>query len=257
MGFVPVPSEGDVFTALRAFLLSVLPVGIEVVAAQDNDVSEPAEADFVTMNAVTRERLSTNSTTYADCRLVGSIAGSTLTVASIQLGAILPGSSLLGSLVSPNTTIVAQLTGPLNGVGTYQVTPAGTIAQSVMQCGSELVLQPIKLTIQLDIHGPNSGDNVQTVSTLFRDDYACLWFTRQGYVASGNYASVLRRSEANGLRQRRAELRGPMVSRRHPAGQSSHLSAAAIRRRRDGHPDTCRNTPHAALTPTPAKEIYL
>ncbi|WP_196493299.1 LIC_12616 family protein [Burkholderia territorii] len=34
------------------------------------------------------------------------------------------------------------------------------------------VLQPTKFTVQLDVHGPASGDNAQLITTLFRDEYA-------------------------------------------------------------------------------------
>lgn len=56
-------SDDDVFTALRAFLIAVLPSGVEVVQAQDNGVSMPP-LPFVTMNNVGQKRLSTNVVTY-------------------------------------------------------------------------------------------------------------------------------------------------------------------------------------------------
>lgn len=46
------------------------------------------------------------------------------------------------------------------------------------------VRQPIKLTVQLDVHGPSGGDNVQVISTLFRDTYAADYFAASG-VANG------------------------------------------------------------------------
>lgn len=57
------PSEVDVFTALRAFLLAVLPAGAEVVQAQNNGVPMPA-GGFVAMNNIGIKRLSTNVDTY-------------------------------------------------------------------------------------------------------------------------------------------------------------------------------------------------
>lgn len=42
--------------------------------------------------------------------------------------------------------------------------------------GQRNALQPTKMTVQVDVHGPASADNVQTISTLFRDDYACRLF---------------------------------------------------------------------------------
>lgn len=53
-------TESDVFTALRAFLIAILPAGIEVVQGQENGVSEPLAGDFVIMTATLRRRLDTN-----------------------------------------------------------------------------------------------------------------------------------------------------------------------------------------------------
>lgn len=43
-----------------------------------------------------------------------------------------------------------------------------------------LILQATQLTVSLDIHGPNSADNAQIISTLFRDDAACVAFDALG-----------------------------------------------------------------------------
>ena len=51
------------------------------------------------------------------------------------------------------------------------------------------VLQPTKLTVQLDVHGPNGGDNVQIVTTLFRDLNACEAFAASGIDVSPLYTS--------------------------------------------------------------------
>lgn len=45
------------------------------------------------------------------------------------------------------------------------------------------------LTIQLDVHGPNSGENVQIISTLFRDEYATSYFDNSGLDAQALYTS--------------------------------------------------------------------
>lgn len=55
--------DNDVFTALRSFLLLILPAGTEVVQAQDNSVPMP-ESGFVTMNNVNKKRLATNVHAY-------------------------------------------------------------------------------------------------------------------------------------------------------------------------------------------------
>lgn len=57
-------TEDDIMTGLRAFLLEVLPDGIEVVQGQDNRVAMPAGADFVVMTPARREQLSQTAHLY-------------------------------------------------------------------------------------------------------------------------------------------------------------------------------------------------
>jgi hypothetical protein len=72
--------DQDVFTALRTFLVSVLPTEIEVVQAQDNGVPLPL-GNFVTMNNVGKKRTATNINTYVD---TGSNPSNKLTETHIQ-----------------------------------------------------------------------------------------------------------------------------------------------------------------------------
>jgi hypothetical protein len=109
----------ETIAALRAFLLSVLPLGVEVIRAQDNQVPQPLAADFVVMTIIGRARLATNTVTYDD-----------------------------------------------GGPGLAQERHA---------------LQPTQVTVQLDIHGPESSNTVQIISTLFRDGYGCDQFTASGF----------------------------------------------------------------------------
>ena len=46
--------------------------------------------------------------------------------------------------------------------------------------GANSYMQPSKCTIQLDVHGPNSTDNAQIISTMFRDQYAFDAFAASG-----------------------------------------------------------------------------
>ena len=110
-------TETTIFTALRSFLLAILPSGIEVVRGLDNRVPEPEGVNFVTMTPIMRERIEFNTTTYVD--------------------------------------------------GAFLMPPVA---------GTRTDLQPTKVTIQLDVHGPASADNVQIISTLFRSDYASQYF---------------------------------------------------------------------------------
>lgn len=78
-------TDDDVFTAMRAFLLAVLPAGVEVVQLQDNGVPMPPGA-FVGMNNGNMKRLATNTDTYNDpvtsagSKLIGSPSAYTMTV---------------------------------------------------------------------------------------------------------------------------------------------------------------------------------
>jgi hypothetical protein len=51
--------EDDILTALRTFLLGILPVGTAVVQGQPNRVAEPGVADFVVMTPLDRAPLAT------------------------------------------------------------------------------------------------------------------------------------------------------------------------------------------------------
>ena len=120
-------TESQTFTALRAFLLGVLPAGVEVIRGQDNRVPEPKGADFVLMTPTLRERLETNITSVLD---------------------------------------------PYPALG-----------------GARADRQATRVTVQLDVHGPNSADNVQIVSTLFRSDYATTQFATSGFDVTPLYTS--------------------------------------------------------------------
>lgn len=181
-------TESQTFTALRLFLLSIMPAGMEVVKSQDNRVPEPVGPDFITMTPLFRERLETNVDTYSDTAFTGSISGNTLTVTDVSLGAIKVGAQLLGNNLAANTAVTAFGSGT-GGVGTYTVTPSQTVASQVMASGTQMLLQPTKVTIQLDVHGPNSGDNAQIISTTWRDEYAVDQFATSGFDVTPLYAS--------------------------------------------------------------------
>jgi hypothetical protein len=53
---------------------------------------------------------------------------------------------------------------------------------------TETIEQDTEVTMQLDVHGPNSADNAQIISTLFRDEYATDFFTASGYNMAPLYA---------------------------------------------------------------------
>ena len=49
--------------------------------------------------------------------------------------------------------------------------------------GSRAVTQPTDFVVQLDIHGPQSGDNAQIISTLMRGEFATSLFDASGVPA--------------------------------------------------------------------------
>lgn len=169
------PTESDTLTALRSFLLAVLPSGVPVVKAQANRVPEPQPGDFVVMTPTTRLRIETNIDNYVDCAFTGSIAGNVLTVTQVAFGALAVGSPVYGTGVVTGLQVQA-LAGGTGGVGTYTLTAVASAALQPMAAGVLNALQPIDLTVQLDVHGPNAADNAQIITTLMRDDYACEFF---------------------------------------------------------------------------------
>ena len=169
-------TESQILTVLRAFLLDVLPAGAAVVKAQVNRVPEPAGADFVVMTPLLRSRISTNEDTFNDAAFTGSIAGTVLTVTAVEFGSIIVGAPVYGAGVTAGTYVAALGTGT-GGVGTYTVSTAQTVAPRVLYAGTMAARQATMVTVQLDVHGPASADNVQRITTLFRDNYACQFFT--------------------------------------------------------------------------------
>jgi hypothetical protein len=59
-------TESNLLQALGNFLTAILPTGTEIVVGQDNQVASPQSANYAVMTPITRTRLATNLTTYAD-----------------------------------------------------------------------------------------------------------------------------------------------------------------------------------------------
>lgn len=190
-------TEAQAFIALRAFLLGVAP-GIEVIRAEANRVPEPRGSDYVVMTQNGQERLGTNEVATCDNVVVGSIAGGVLTVTAIPQSEcpLVPGMIVLdvGGPVLPNTLLGAQLSGPTGGTGTYAVTPSQTVPSEDLYLGVRFDLTQTKLTVQLDVHGPASGDNVKVIESLFRSEYATDAFAATGYDVAPLYCDQARQA---------------------------------------------------------------
>lgn len=121
------PAENAFFVAIRAWLLSVLPDGVEVFQAQENRVPEPVGPDFVMMTMRSRSRQATNVETW-DPQAVDPVAVE--------------------------------------------------------------ALQSTRVVMQLDLHGRTGSDFAQTISTLWRSDFACRALAGSGiqplYADDGN-----------------------------------------------------------------------
>ena len=183
-GSLPTPNQSTVQAALVNFLTAVLPsIGsdgkpVSIVAAQQNRVPEPAGTDFVIITPIRFERLETNVDTTADVRFTGSIAGGILTVSNVSIGLITVGAQVFGSGVAANTFVTAVG----SAGGTYNIAPGQNVPAQLMAAGQLLIQQATKVTVQLDFHSQNAttaGDMAQTVSTLFRDEYATTQFANQ------------------------------------------------------------------------------
>lgn len=189
-------TEAQVLAALRSFLLGVLPSGTEVIRGQDNRVPEPVAPNFIVMTPLLQPRLGTNEVSYFDDVFTGSIGTGVLTVSSIdrlQLG-LSTGMLLLDGVwptmnLAVGTVIVAQLTGSLGGTGTYSVAPSQTVASETMYAGTRQDLTPVEMTVQIDVHGPRSGDNTRVIEGLFRSSYAVDVLGASGFEIAPLYCS--------------------------------------------------------------------
>jgi len=174
------PTQSDVTTALRAFMLNVLPSGTDIILGQGNLTAEPTAANFCIMTPIRLRRLSTNYDTNADAKFTGSIAAKVMTVTAVQLGAIAAGATLSGVGVAALTTVTAQTGGTPGGAGTYTVSVSQSLAPQTLSAGQKVLEQPVEVCVQIDFHSNDttSMDMAQTFSTAFRDEYAVLFFSR-------------------------------------------------------------------------------
>jgi hypothetical protein len=168
-------TETQILTAMRGFLLEVLGSTFIVIRTGINRVPEPAQTDFVAMTPFLRNRLATNVDTATEIPFTGSISATTLDVTAIPSGTLAAGMSLSGPGLAVGSLITALGSGT-GGTGTYTITPSQTVASGPIYAGTKAVEQSTEITVQLDVHGPNSAQNAQIVSTLLRDDFACEFF---------------------------------------------------------------------------------
>jgi len=167
------PNQDAIYLALWTFLTGIMPVGFPVLKGQVNRVPEPPNTNFAVMTFMRQERIETNVDTVSDVVFTASIAGTVMTVSDVRIGTIDVGAQVFGTGLAGGTAtqVVALLSGT-GGAGTYTVTPSQIAASQQMAAGGQTFLQPTKLTIQVDVHGPDGANNAQVISTLMRDPYA-------------------------------------------------------------------------------------
>lgn len=165
------PTEEQIFTVLTTFLRTVLP-GVKTVRGQANRVPEPKDTNFVVMWSLRRPRLATNTDTYTDCAFTASITSDVMNVTALAPG--FPGRLAVGSTVfgehlpELGLAVVSFGTGT-GGVGTYNMAPGSDVSSETMAAGVETLQQSVDFTVQLDVHGPLSGNNATAISTVLRD----------------------------------------------------------------------------------------
>ncbi|MFT8720024.1 LIC_12616 family protein [Acetobacter sp.] len=63
--YVVTPTEKDIYTAMRAWLLSILPDCMRVIQGQQNRAAAPLDP-FAVMTIIARDRIATNGWSYTD-----------------------------------------------------------------------------------------------------------------------------------------------------------------------------------------------
>lgn len=164
------PAEFDVFKSMKGFLNGILPDGTPVVKGMVNRTPEPGKLDYVVMIPLRRIRLETNLHDYTDAVFTGTIGSNgSMTITSVLYGSLSIGSVIFGVDVIDNTVVTGIVQGS-GGTGVYIVNNP-QIAGGVLAAGVQKITQPVDYVIQLDVHGPTSGDNAHHVTTMFRDEY--------------------------------------------------------------------------------------
>lgn len=183
-------TEIQVFSALRAVLGTMGLVSstsgqdVPIIRGQVNRVPEPSQSDFVIMWPLFRHRLAYNSDAWEDSIVTGSITSNILTVSVVQAGAVLVGAPVRAlAVLTPLCTVTSQLTGSTGSIGTYAVTTATDRASGTLYVGTQTVMEPVEMTVQIDVHGPPAkvaGDNAQRIATLMQDQYGVQAFLDTG-----------------------------------------------------------------------------
>jgi hypothetical protein len=174
------PTQSNLQQAVKSFLNAVLPSDVLVVTGVQNRVPEPQSKRFCVMVPIRFERLETNVDSTADCKFIGSITGTTMTVTDVEIGTLVDTAILYGTgVLIPNTTIIDQISGPVGGTGVYLVSNAQNLPSQVLSSGQITLQQNARAVVQLDFHTADTtaADLAQTVSTTLRDEFGVDFFS--------------------------------------------------------------------------------
>lgn len=113
---------------------------------------------------------------------------------SFLLGVLAPGIEVIAGqdnrVAEPAGTDFAVMTPMMRErIETNVVTTLDGTLLATPVPGTRMDLQPIKFTVQIDVHGPQSSDNAQVITTLFRSDYGVDAFAASGFDVIPLYAS--------------------------------------------------------------------
>jgi hypothetical protein len=188
-------TEAQIFQALGNFLTAVLPAGTPVFKAQTNRVPEPAQSNFCSFVPILRERLETNVDSYDSVQDVQVLTLTALTLTPTVGDTVVNGDATASGVVaavSGLTVTVNHLTKAYFAVGDVvsDTTHAGVVGTVLSGAyGGATSMQPIRMTIQLDVHGPLAGDNAHVISTLLRDAYGVDQFATSGFDVTPLYTT--------------------------------------------------------------------
>ena len=152
----------------------------QIIIGQTNRVASP-EGDYVVFWPLRRDRLGTDVESAIDAVFTGfitPIAGSNtakMVITEVDTGfhgKIQIGGTIFGARVAANTIVSDQISGQPGGLGTYTVTPSQNVGNQILAAGVLEFDQSTEVVMQIDVHGANSADNVQILSTLFRSTFA-------------------------------------------------------------------------------------
>jgi hypothetical protein len=116
------------------------------------------------------------STTLVGGSFTGSITGTTMTVASGLSGKVRPGHTITGTGVALGTTVVSQVSGTTNGIGSYTVSISQEISSRALTAGTSEFDGVANGTLFKDI-----DNTVGSGSTIFPQANFCEALTIGGY----------------------------------------------------------------------------